>query len=1267
MRTAGTKLLSLALAVLLALGTLPQAVFAVGATPPEGAGGKIIAFEALSDSVANKTVPHGTSLEVLELPNTLTATVETPAAAEPEDVVQDSGEPAQEADGGTPDGGTTGGDSVSGNDGSDPAVDGENEEVTGDNDRQAGSPSDAQQEGGEDEDGLLQMQGTTSSVFALGNGRGDGSPDIPAEDNTGSTQTVSVPVREWVPKPEYDRNTPDTYVFTPVLDEAYSLAAGVELPVITVTVARPATAAMEGNEMESDNNKTFATAMNSEASSANTIDLNDDDETLLAAAASSGEAWSYDNTTKTVTIYNGAITITGSVSNGKRVVVDGSADITLEDVSISEPGAGALSVLNNGAVTLTLCGSNTLKGSGNNASAGLYVAPQANLTIKGSGTLTATGATWWPGIGGNYRSDDDTSGPATIVIEGGIIHASGGMFGAGIGGSSGHMGAIVIIKGGAVSCTDNISSGIGGGGGGGPIIPGTTIISGGSVKASSIQDNPTDGNGNPVYRGMLSGQSGVTSVSVDEIPFWIDDNHNGDDALYLYMTGEDHIVDVEIGGTVTRYTATWNSDSSTFSWASHDAHGITLTADPAMGGSPTASLTSATDGTHITLAANPASGYTFIGWTVVSPSAITLSDVGSSTATFTMPNEAVEIRANYTVSTYSLTVTSGSGGSVTPSGTSSAMVGTPVTATASAHSGYTFERWEATGTSVSNTAAISFNMPDNDVTLNAVFRYVGGGSSSGDNDSDNSSAPTVTIPPTAQPDWPTIGSVSGKTAGTNTQRSFAITDSLVKTALEKAQAEAKAQNRTAYGIGVQLALDTPATAGLTATLERAALNRLVSAGAKQLEITGAPISLTLGAKALAELQKQSTGDVTITVKPVTVGSVRNAYDISFSYVKNGNAVNITSLGTGTATLSIPFIPAKGEATGGFYAVYVDGKGKVNRIADSSYDANTGSVMFCTDHFSVYGVGYTVPSAKFTDTAKHWAAESIDYVVGKGLLSGTSETTFAPDTAMTRAILVTALGRLSSVDTKTYTANSFTDVKSDSAFRPYIEWAYQKGIVQGIGGNQFAPDRAITREEIAVIFTNFAKATGYRLQVTRTATTYADSSGIGSAYKKAVTAMQQAGIMMGGSGNKFNPKANSTRAEVSSMLHRYIKLTIDPSTAQGWAKNDAGQYLYYKNGKAVTGTQTINGTKYFFETTGVLKTGWVKDGDNWRYYSDNKAAMGWLDIGDKCYYFTKDVLMVSGKWLEIDGKWYYFNADGSLARSTKIDNYEVDENGVRKTK
>lgn len=223
---------------------------------------------------------------------------------------------------------------------------------------------------------------------------------------------------------------------------------------------------------------------------------------------------------------------------------------------------------------------------------------------------------------------------------------------------------------------------------------------------------------------------------------------------------------------------------------------------------------------------------------------------------------------------------------------------------------------------------------------------------------------------------------------------------------------------------------------------------------------------------------------------------------------------------------------------------------------------------------------------------------------------------------------------------------------------------------GIGNGQFAPDRAVTREEIAVIFANFAKATDHTLPVTRTATIYADASSIGNTNKTAVRPYS-IGIMMGGSGSRFNPKAGATRAEVATMLHRYVKLTIDPSTAQGWAKNDDGRYMYYKDSKPLTDWQTIDGVKYYFYSTGVLQTGWVKDGNNWRFYSGNKALVGWWNIGSetnkKRYYFDVNAVMVPYKWLQIDGKWYYFYSDGSLAVSTKINGYKVDENGVRKTK
>ena len=515
------------------------------------------------------------------------------------------------------------------------------------------------------------------------------------------------------------------------------------------------------------------------------------------------------------------------------------------------------------------------------------------------------------------------------------------------------------------------------------------------------------------------------------------------------------------------------------------------------------------------------------------------------------------------------------------------------------------------------------------------------------------------------------------TAGTNGVASASIPDKAITDAIAKAQSDATSQGKTANGISVELNVTMPkGTASLTATLTRSSLDSLVRAGVSSLEINGSLVQVSFDKKALAEIQKQSSGNISIAIAPKTnlsdaakkmIGT-RPVYDITVGY---GSGKTVSSFGGGIATVSIPYTLGKNEAVGGLYAVYVDAKGNATRIAGSAYDVNSGCVIFTTTHFSQYGIGYTAPTAKFTDTSTHWAKESIDYVVGRGLMSGNSETTFSPNSAMTRGMLVTALGRLAGVDTKAYTKNSFTDVKADSAYRPYIEWAYSKGIIQGIGNSQFAPDRAITREEIAVIFANYAKATGYTLPITREASNYADASGIGSAYRDAVKAMQQAGIMMGGSDNKFNPKGNATRAEVSSMLGRYIKLTINPATAQGWAQNDAGQYLYYKDGKALTGTQTIDGVKYFFNTDGTLKTGWVKDGDNWRFYSGKTMLVGFWDLGangnNKTYYFTKDGLMVSGKWLEIDGKWYYFYTDGSLARSTKIDGYEVDKNGVRKTK
>ncbi|MBE5976180.1 MAG: hypothetical protein E7251_16480 [Paenibacillaceae bacterium] len=442
----------------------------------------------------------------------------------------------------------------------------------------------------------------------------------------------------------------------------------------------------------------------------------------------------------------------------------------------------------------------------------------------------------------------------------------------------------------------------------------------------------------------------------------------------------------------------------------------------------------------------------------------------------------------------------------------------------------------------------------------------------------------------------------------------AITEKAVLDAATRAWEEAKAKGKTANGIGISLTVkDLGDQKVVGFVIPQYILKILTEKYIRQFELRSGMIALNLDLEALRNLRVQSTGDVTITMAPETRRSGnaqtiimnRPVYRVTAGYNKDGNRMEIKSIGNGSAIYSIPYTPDK-EESGYLYAVSVDEQGNATRITNSAYDVNTNSIIFTSNQFQAGGVGYTQGN-RFTDISTHWAKEAMDYMDGRGLITGTSNTVFSPDNNITRGMLATALGRLANVDPGLYQANSFTDVSSDSNAASYADWANKKGIIKASGNGQFLPDQPVTREEMALILQNYTKAVmSCPLSITRDAINYDDNASIDSVYKKAVTSMQQAGVIMGEKNNNFNPKNNVTRAQASMMLYRLAKLTIDPSSEQGWASNDGGQYLYYKDGKAFTG------------------------------------------------------------WLDTNGKKYYFYADGILATGTRIDGHDVDENGVMKT-
>ncbi|SCI99673.1 Endo-1%2C4-beta-xylanase A precursor [uncultured Clostridium sp.] len=511
----------------------------------------------------------------------------------------------------------------------------------------------------------------------------------------------------------------------------------------------------------------------------------------------------------------------------------------------------------------------------------------------------------------------------------------------------------------------------------------------------------------------------------------------------------------------------------------------------------------------------------------------------------------------------------------------------------------------------------------------------GGGSSSGDSDdSDNNDN---TNQPENKPQAPVTGET--KPIQPDKNGNAAVDNSSVQSAIDKAKQDAKENGTTENGIAVTVPITQ--TAGQTSfnvTIKAQTLDLLVKENVRQFTVaTDHLVSVNIGIDTLKQLDAASAGgDIILRADKVdalrsteakaAIGT-RPAYDLSLVYLSGGKETPITSLNGHTISVRLPYTPAKGEQTGNLYAVYVDDAGKVEWITRSSYDASLKAVVFETGHFSVYGVGYKNPAPAFTDITGHWAADNILFAASRGLLSGTSDTTFSPGTGMTRGMFVTALGRLAGINPDSYKTGKFTDVKADAYCAPYVNWAAQTGIVTGVTATTFAPDTNINREQMAVIMANYAKKLGYDLPQTLKAVTFADNANISSWAKDAVRAMQQAGILAGKNGNKFDPKGTATRAEVATVLRRFVEIVIDSQTANGWQQNDSGQWSYYRNGKPVK---------------------------------------GWLSDDQKWYWLVKATgMMFAGGWKQIDGKWYYFYTDGTMAVNTTIDGYTIGSDGARK--
>ncbi len=187
-------------------------------------------------------------------------------------------------------------------------------------------------------------------------------------------------------------------------------------------------------------------------------------------------------------------------------------------------------------------------------------------------------------------------------------------------------------------------------------------------------------------------------------------------------------------------------------------------------------------------------------------------------------------------------------------------------------------------------------------------------------------------------------------------------------------------------------------------------------------------------------------------------------------------------------------------------------------------------------------GQTSAKKEFTDVHPfgHWATEDIDYVYENGIMKGISETEFAPEASLTRAMLVTVLYRLEG-EPAVNKSIPFSDVDMGAYYADAVSWAKQVGIVKGVSDTEFAPDSNITREQIATIMHRFAEYKGY--DVTQGGMLIREFNDYEEISEYALTAMAwtvNSGLFKGKGENNIAPEENATRAETAAILHRFIE-------------------------------------------------------------------------------------------------------------------------------
>lgn len=452
---------------------------------------------------------------------------------------------------------------------------------------------------------------------------------------------------------------------------------------------------------------------------------------------------------------------------------------------------------------------------------------------------------------------------------------------------------------------------------------------------------------------------------------------------------------------------------------------------------------------------------------------------------------------------YTVTVAASSHGSVMANPTSAA-AGETVTLTIAPETGYTLSGLnvaDANGTAITVNGSentYTFTMPDSAMTVTATFRLI-----------------EEPVDPTPTPDPDPSGPSTGESDGW----------------------ESIADEIAAADDGDSITIDMNGETEVPAEI-------FENVAGKDVDLVfdmGDGLSWSVNGQDIP-----TDADLTDLDLGVDLGTDGIPVDVINAITGEKDSVQITLAYDGDFGFTLTLTAPLGEDNAGYWANlyhYDEDTEAMNFEAAAEIDAD-GSVSLPLSHASQYAIviddhshAATDVSEIFTDVpANHWAQAAIQYVYAGGLMTGVSDTAFAPEATTTRAMIVSMLARMENV---TSAADAgFTDVDADDWYATAVNWAAANGIVNGISDDTFAPNDPITREQLAAMLMNYAQWKGQDTSARVDLSDYTDQPSTWAT--EAVQWAVAEGLLNGVTDDQLQPQGQATRAQVAAIMQRFLE-------------------------------------------------------------------------------------------------------------------------------